>query len=445
MKVILAMLLTFSVSSIVFSQEKLSSEDYQQLKKELKEELLQEAQSKEPKWLPLTKFSLSGYGAVNYYNYGTYDTDPAIRDKVDPERLNLYLGYRFNDWISFKSELEFEHGGTGSTMELDVMEESGEFEHELEAGGEVKLEQLYVDFNIRPYFGVRLGRMKLHFNLAQNLDRPTAYFTTHRQEMENEILPLGWYENGVQFYGTFAKNFRYELSLTNGLDATGFSSRNWIRGGHQVRFEMANAETLAFTGRLDYKFGKNKNTFFGAGFYRNNTTPNRPKKDIEKDGYVTILTGHISYDEGHLRFNSVFLWGNLQNSDIITRNNRYLSNALGVKRNPVGKEVFGYSAEVGYEILHYITDKTQQKVYPFVRYEHYDTMHKTEGTIIRDPHWERKSFTSGLNWFITPQIVLKAHYQTRTIGGDFYDHVTKLNTHRNAKENTFSAGIAFSF
>lgn len=428
----------------VFSQEKLTQEEFEKLKEQIKEELKEEAK-KSP--FNLERFSLSGYGVVNYYNYGQFDTYPDLKDKIDAERLNLYLGYKFNDKISLKTEFEFEHGGTGSTMELDIDKEFGEYEHELEAGGEVKLEQVHLDFKIRPYFNVRLGRMKLHFNLAQNLDRPTEYFTTHRQEMENEILPLGWYENGVQFYGAFFKNFRYELSLTNGLDAAGFSSRNWIKGGHQIRFEMANFQTLAFTGRLDYLFGKNKNTFIGAGLYRNNTTPNRPKTDVIADGNVTALTGHISYNEKHLRFNSVFLWGNLQNSDIITRANSKLSGILGVKKTPVAKEIIGFSFEGGYEILHFFTPSIQQKLYPFIRYEYYDTMKETAGLVVRKPRFEKTAITSGVNWFITEQIVFKAHYQTKTLNDIFIDKTTSppTNTGRKMKENTFSLGVAFSF
>ena len=426
--------------------------DYLTLKAQLKEELLQELRQKDSlekvqaaKPLSWDRFSFSGYGAVNYYKYGTYDTDLDIKDKIDVERLNLYLGYRFNDWISMRSEIEFEHGGTGATMELDILEESGEFEQEIEAGGEVKLEQLYLDFQLHPCFNIRAGRVKLRTNLAQLLDRPTSYFTTHKPEMENEILPLGWYENGVQFYGTFARRFRYELSLTNGLDATGFSTRNWIKKGHQVRFEMANAETPAFSARLDYLFGKSKHTFVGIGGYVNNTAPNRPKTDINKSAYVTLFTAHLSYDEGPLRFNTAFVFGNLENSDVVTRANRGLSKGLGVKRNVLGKQALGFSAEVGYNFLPLCNYAGEQKLYPFFRYDYYDTMHAVEGYVIKQDRWARKTITTGLNWFITPQILVKAQYQMRTLGGNHHHLVTKKPIGRGAQENSLSLGLAFSF
>ncbi|GAQ15940.1 hypothetical protein MODO_3645 [Myroides odoratimimus] len=432
-------------SSLTYAQEN-DSIQRQILKDELKKEIIKELKEDKKRLLSWDNFTLSGYGAINYYNYGKYDTDPQIKNKFDAERLNLYLGYHFNDWISLKTEIEFEHGGTGSTIELDTQEEFGEYEKEIESGGEVKLEQIFIDFKVRPYFNVRVGRMKLHFNLAQNLDRPTNYFTAHRQEMENEILPLGWYENGIQFYGTFLKDrLRYEVSVTNGLDATGFSSRNWVKRGHQTRFEMAVGNSLAYTARLDYKFGKNKNTFAGVAAYVNDAAANRPKKDMDVSAYVTIFEGHVSYDENYLKFSSVFLYGNIENSNIVSRKNANLSNNLGVKRTPVGKSMIGFSGDIGYEVLHFLNFKTKQQLYPFMRYEYYDTMYKTEGAVVRKPRWERSVITGGINWFVHPQVVLKAHYSSRRLGSDHFDPITSLNTGEKQRENTFTAGIGFTF
>jgi hypothetical protein len=89
----------------------------------------------------LSKFQLKGYGAVNYYAFD-WETLPDKRNIIDPERLNLYLYYKFTEKIQFKSEIEFEHGGTGTTMAFDPLEEFGEFEQEVEKGGEVVVEQI---------------------------------------------------------------------------------------------------------------------------------------------------------------------------------------------------------------------------------------------------------------------------------------------------------------
>ncbi len=436
------------LSGSVFCQTVMDSSAVAQLKKEIKQELRAEMRAdsslqKAPVF-SFKNFSLKGYGAMNYYHFD-FDTDPSLKDKIDLERLNLYLGYSFTENISLKSEIEFEHGGTGASIGYDTQEEFGEFEDEIEKGGSVKLEQLYVDFKIAPYFNVRAGRMKVYFGITQKLDEPTSYFTTYRPEMENEILPLGWYENGISFYGTFAKRFSYKAYIVSGLDASGFSSRGWIKNGYQQRFEMNNAESFAFAGRLDYHFGTNDHTFIGIAGYVNDAAANRPKKDMKQSAYVTMVEGHVSYDEKNLRFNAVALYGNLENSDIVSQKNANLSNNLGVKRTPVGKNAFGVSVEAGYNVLPLLVANTSQKLYPFLRYDYYDTMQDVEGAIVKNPRWERSAITGGLNWFVHPQIVVKAHYSDRKLGSENYDPSTLQFTGSKQHEKTFSVGIGFTF
>ena len=447
MKVLLVSF-TLLLSAISISQTVMDSTSIAQLKEEIKQELRDEQKSdsllQHSPVFSFQNFSLKGYGALNYYHYD-FDTDPSLKDKIDLERLNLYLGYAFTDKISMKSEIEFEHGGTGAAVGFDTQEEFGEFDQEVEKGGAVKLEQLYIDFKILPSFNIKAGRMKIHFGLSQSLDLPTMYFTTYKSEMENEILPLGWYETGIQIYGNFAQKFSYEASIVSGLDATGFSSRGWIKNGYQQKFEMATAESLAIVGRLDYHFGTHKNTFVGIAGYINDAAANRPKKDMDKSAYVTLVEGHISYNENNLRFNAMALYGNLENSDIVSRKNANLSNNLGVKRTPVGKNALGISAEVGYNILPLLVSNPKQKLYPFVRYDYYDTMQDVEGDIIQNPRWRRSTITGGLNWFVHPQIVLKANYADRRLGSENYNPSTLVFTGSKQHEKTFSAGLGFTF
>lgn len=416
----------------------------EEIKNELREEFKAQADIDNKRLLNWNNFSLRGYGVVNYYN-NDYDTDPTLKDKFDAERLNLYLEYYFIDKISLKTEIEYEHGGTASAIDLDTQEEFGEFEDEIETGGGVKLEQVHINFKITPYFNIRAGKMKMYFGLHQSLDTPTQYFTTTRQEMENAILPLGWYETGIEFYGTFAKRFNYKAYIVSGLDASGFSSRGWIKDGYQQRFEMANAQSFAFAARLDYKFGSHKDTYVGVAAYINDAAANRPKDDMSESAYVTIVEGHVTYNEKNLRFNAIGLYGNLENSNIVSIRNANLSNNLGVKRTPVGKNALGVSAEIGYNILPLINTSSKQQLYPFARYDYYDTMQDVEGSIIDNSRWERSTITGGINWFVHPQIVIKAQYSDRRLGSENYDLSTLEYTGEKQHDRTFSTGIGFKF
>lgn len=436
-------------TNFMYSQISQDSLAMKKLKAEIKDELLKEIQNQKKIYETnlnhgLDKFSLHGYAVVNYYNYD-YDTDPTLKDKIDAERLNLYPEYQFNDWIAFRSEIEFEHGGTGASIAYDTQEEFGEFEQEIEKGGSIKLEQIYADFKINSYFNVKVGRIKVLFNLAQSLDDPDEYFTTHRQEMENALTPLGWYESGIGIYGTFAKKFNYYFTFTNGLDSSGFNSSGWIKNGHQERFEMVNAESFATMLRLDYKFGKHKHTYVGMSAYIGDSAANRPKEDMKESAYVTLLEGHFTYNEYPLRIYTTGIYGNLENSNIVSQRNSNLSNNLGVKRTPVGKNAVGFTTEIGYEVLHHFSNLKQHMLYPFFRYDYYDSMYDVEGSVIDNPRWQRSSITGGINWFIAQEITIKAQYSNRRLGSQNYDLNTLLYTGKKQQENTFSLGIGFEF
>jgi len=386
------------------------------------------------------KFYLKAYGVVNYYAFD-WDTDLARRNAFDTERLNIYLYYDFTDKIQFKTEIEFEHGGTGVTMELDKFEEFGEYEVELEAGGEVKIDQLNILFKYKPWLNFRIGRVKLYMGNASKLDLPTDYFTGQRSSMESALLPIGWYENGIEILGDLGKNktFSYKAFLVNGLSSVGFTSANWIKRGHQQRFETINAENLAISGRFDYNLPNGG--FVGISAYHGGSNKNRPKPDLENTkGAVSIADFHFNIEQENWKVRGMALYGNLQNSDKISRANRNLSNALNVKRTPVAKNALGYYIEGAYDLLSLKKINTEKQLFLFGRYDFYDSMYKTAGVILNNPRWERSVITVGANYFITPHIVFKAHYAVNSLGVDAVDGFGNIIGN---KERTFLLGMAF--
>jgi hypothetical protein len=270
---------------------------------------------------------------------------------------------------------------------------------------------------------------------ASKQDQPREYFTAYRSEIENTILPLGWYETGLEFSGDFHLQNKlfpylsYKVYLVSGLDNTGFSSQNWIRRGFQTRFERTNANQLAYAFRLDYIFAKDSE--IGINAYANNPTGNRPKNDIKIDSWVTYGDVHFSYESDYLRARLYGMIGNIQNSDAISTANRNLSNNLNVKRTPIGKMASGYYGELAYDIMHHMGFRNQ-KLYLFYRYEWYDSMFRTEGNVSDNPRYERKINTFGINFFPHQRVVFKSHIALRKLG-------------TGEVENTFCTGIGFDF
>ena len=113
------------------------------------------------------KFTLGGYGEItakhcffsnNYLRYGK-NPEKYAHDhygEFDLPHVVIYLGYDFGKGWSVGTEIEFEHGGTESAVEIEE-DEGGEYESEIERGGEVALEQFWLQKAFNRYAIIRAG------------------------------------------------------------------------------------------------------------------------------------------------------------------------------------------------------------------------------------------------------------------------------------------------
>ena len=116
-----------------------------------------------------SRLTVGGYGEValtrnfysdNVYRYshpGDYKNDPG-HGRFDIPHAVIYLGYDFGKGWTLQTEIEFEHTGTGSAVEKEYTE-AGEWETEIEKGGEVELEQFWIQKSFANAFNVRIGHI----------------------------------------------------------------------------------------------------------------------------------------------------------------------------------------------------------------------------------------------------------------------------------------------
>ena len=147
------------------------------------------------------------------------------------------------------TEIEFEHGGTGSAIEYEA-EEAIEFEQEQERGGEVELEQFWIQKSFGRFANIRVGHIVVPVGLTNAHHEPLNFFTVYRPEGENTILPCTWHQTGVSLWGHIG-DFRYEAQMVAGLDAWQFSRDQWIKPGTTKPFEFETANKYGFSARID--------------------------------------------------------------------------------------------------------------------------------------------------------------------------------------------------
>ncbi len=197
------------------------------------------------------KFRFGGYGEMvaSFKDYGinrfagtATGNTRTHRNSIAIPRFVLAFDYKFNPKWILGAEIEFEAGGTGSAIELENSE-NGEYETEIEKGGEVALEQFHITRLIIPQFNVRVGHMIVPIGLTNAHHEPINFFGTVRPQAETALLPSTWHETGIQFFGSFGKRFTrfdYQLMITAGLNANGFDRNECIVRGKQGFFETDN-------------------------------------------------------------------------------------------------------------------------------------------------------------------------------------------------------------
>ena len=386
-----------------------------------------------------SKFKLTGYGELIYshFDYGPdQKSGPAgspsdSRATIDIARLSLELETHLLRGVELEAEVEIEHGGTGGALEIEY-EEFGEYETEVEKGGEIVLEELYVEREFGDAFNIRLGHFYVGVGLITERYHPMDFFGTRRPESEAAVIPAIWHETGIEINGEVHR-LRYRVQLVNGLDATGFSSQQWIVGGHQTRFEDVRASNMALAARLDYRLAEGMT--LGVSGYRGNSADNRPKPDMkDADAHVSIFDVHAVLRYNRLRAQGMYLYGHLQNAAIVSTRNRTLSNNLDVLRTPVASAAYALYAEVGYDILPFFTSRKEEQCHLFFRFDAYDTMAETPPEFFDNPRFSRRVYTVGVNYAMGHAVVLKGDYAMRRLGAANFNG-----------ENTASFALGFQF
>lgn len=143
-----------------------------------------------------TRFRFGGYGemAASYMDYGLNRFTPSgsSRDKrgtISIPRFVLAFDYKFSPKWILGTEIEFEYGGTGMAKEIEYSDEGGEYETEVEKGGEVALEQFHITRLIHRTFNIRMGHMIVPVGLTNSQHEPIHFFGVYRPEGETTILP----------------------------------------------------------------------------------------------------------------------------------------------------------------------------------------------------------------------------------------------------------------
>ena len=380
----------------------------------------------------LSRLHIGGYGEAvmtrNFYSQSfnrykkpeLYANDKS-HGRFDLPHICLNIGYDFGKGWTMGSEIEYEHGGTGSAVEIEA-EEAGEYEAEVEKGGEVNIEQFWIN---KEFMGgklnVKAGEIIVPVGYSNAYHEPNQFFTVYRPEGEATIMPNTWHQVGLSVWGRL-KDWRYEAQLLSGLNSESFTAENFVHYGATSPYEFKVANNYAGAVRIDNYSIKGLRIglsgYYGYSFRNTLRTPGSKYENVK--GALGIIALDFSLNRWNWIVRGNIDYAYFSDADIISAYNQ--ANWTHHKYqdgNPhhysnIGSNAVAYAVEAGYNIFSQIAKlkEKNEKLYVFGRFEHYNTM--ASGSYESMYKYTKKyRWALGVNYSPIKQITIKGEYSYR--------------------------------
>ncbi len=383
-----------------------------------------------------TRLHIGGYGEAvmtrNFYSqsFNRYKKpENYIHDKshgrFDLPHVCLNIGYDFGKGWTMGSEIEFEHGGSGGAVEIEA-EEAGEYEAEVEKGGEVNIEQFWINKAFADgKFNIKAGEIIVPVGYSNAHHEPNQFFTVYRPEGEATIMPNTWHQVGISLWGRLS-HWRYEAQLLSGLNSESFTAEDFAHYGANRPYEFKVANNYAGAVRIDY-YASSENRQaqwlrIGLSGYYGYTFRNTLRTPGSKYDDVTGALGIVAMDFTLNRWNWI-VRGNVDYAhfsdadEISAYNQANWTHHKYQDGNPhhytnIGSHAVAYAVEAGYNIFSQIPKLKNEKLFLFGRFEHYNTM--ASGTYKEMyKYTKRYRYALGVNYSPIKQITIKGEYSYR--------------------------------
>jgi hypothetical protein len=340
--------------------------------------------------------TIGGYAQVDYIHA---KNEVAT---VDLHRMVLYVGYQFNEKVSFESEIEFEH-----VKELEV-------------------EQAFFNYRLGSGITAKAGLMLVPMGLINQTHEPSTFFTVNRPGQDKNIIPTTWSQIGVGVSGNINSiSLKYQAYIFNGIKSyqDGIPFLRGVDGLRKGR--QGGAE--AFSSQANYSVKVN---FYGISYL-----------NIGLAGYFgNTQTTDVNITASYVGISMIGLDAVYQKNNWIVRGQYVVNNLSNTAaynaftgRN-IGAKMAGFYIESAYNIMPLFNKKTSEKLLLFSRYETYDTQASVAGSLVNNDTFDRNSTTFGLNYFMAPGVVFKTEYQVK---GNAISN--------NTVANQFNMGIGVTF
>ena len=332
-------------------------------------------------------------GATNVIGYGeaAYSKFRQSGDATaDQARFVFGFNHRFDERLTLHSEVEIEHAVVSKDDE-----------------GEAEIEQAWINYKQSDSVNFKGGLFLIPIGILNETHEPPYYYGVMRNQVETRIIPTTWRELGVGVHGVFAGGFRYDVGVTTSFDSGKLDeATTGIRSAHQEG-SQANARNLAVYGALNYRL---PGLLVGGGVFSGDTGQNGASNPALQGvaARFTIWDVHAQYRVAGLDLQALYTSGTLGDTDKVT--------AAILAQAPTPQDAFaapksmkGWYAQAAYHVY----KRGNFDVAPFVRYERIDIKQAEDPAngLLQLAANDERIKTIGVNFWVHPQVVLKADVQ----------------------------------
>jgi len=329
--------------------------------------------------------NIVGYGEVGYGKFRQSGNATA-----DLQRFVFGFNHRFDERLTFHSEIEIEHAVVSSA------------DH-----GEAAIEQAWLNYKVSDAANVKGGLFLIPLGILNETHEPPTYYGVMRNQVETRIIPTTWRELGAGVHGVVGEGLRYDVGITTNFDSGKLDERTTgIRSAHQEGQE-ANARNLAVYGALNYR---RPGLLMGGGVFTGNTGQNGASNPALQgvSARLTLWDVHAQYRIAGLDLQALYAAGTLGDADKVT------AAILAAAPTPADAFAAPKTLKGGYvQAAYHVYKQGNFDVAPFVRYERIDIKQQEDPAngLLQDPNNIERIKTFGVNFWIHPQVVLKADIQ----------------------------------
>jgi len=346
--------------------------------------------------------SFSGYGEAGYAKFRQSGDATA-----DLARFVFGFSHRFDERLTLHSEVEFEHAVVSS-----------------EDQGEAEIEQAWVNYRSSDAVNFKGGLFLIPMGILNETHEPPTYYGVQRNQVETRVIPTTWRELGAGMHGVIAESFRYDFGITTGFDSGKLDDpTTGIRSAHQEG-QLANAHDLSVYGALNYR---RPGLLVGGGVFSGNTGQNGASNPALQGvpARFTMWDVHAQYRVAGLDLQALYTSGTLGDADKVTAA-MFAADPATAFAAP--KSMKGWYAQAAYHVY----KRGNFDVAPFVRYERIDIRQAEDPAngLFADPRNDERIRVAGVNFWVHPQVVLKADIQWYTA---------------DKSQNRFDIGAGFMF